>query len=334
MLVVEKHWGDEGTGLVDLAGPAAKAATSSAPLEEEAGDPRDDRARRAQLWTRSAGSCTGGDEDFGARLAERADAGGVRLGRSDDKQRRLVEALASSCASRGSRACRVEDDPDGLTGIRDARAVSSGSSAKTVPMPTAIASASARQRCTRARLCSAEIQGDSPGAVAVPPSRDIASFRVTRGNPVRACLRKDWLSRRAAAASAPAARATSTPPSRRMPGPRPEAFSVGVLGGDHDPLDPRLENRLDTGRLAPLMRTGLQRHVHRRPRRILPRAPGSPPRAARSACNPPSSAWYPSPITAPSLMRTAPTSGFGDPLAPVRAQPTLGPAVNGPDPCL
>ncbi len=70
------------------------------------------------------------------------------------------------------------------------RAVRSGSSANTVPMPTAIASDSARQRWTRARLSSPEIQGESPGAVLVRPSSDIASFSVTSGSPVRACLRK------------------------------------------------------------------------------------------------------------------------------------------------
>ena len=94
-------------------------------------------------------------------------------------------------------------------------------------MPTAIASDSARQRWTRARLSSPEIQGESPGAVLVRPSSDIASFSVTSGSPVRACLRKGWLSSRAAAASAPAAKTTSTPPSRRIPGPRPAAFSLG-----------------------------------------------------------------------------------------------------------
>ena len=94
-------------------------------------------------------------------------------------------------------------------------------------MPTAIASDSARQRWTRERLSGPEIQGESPGAVEVRPSRDIASFRVTNGRPVRACLRKGWLRRRAAVASSPAAKATSTPPSRRIPGPRPAAFSEG-----------------------------------------------------------------------------------------------------------
>ena len=74
----------------------------------------------------------------------------------------------------------VEDDPERLAGVRRARAVSSGSSASTVPMPTAIASASARQRWTSSRLCSPEIQVESPAAVATRPSSEIAIFSVTR----------------------------------------------------------------------------------------------------------------------------------------------------------
>ena len=97
------------------------------------------------------------------------------------------------------------------------------------------------------------------------PSREIASFRVTSGRPVRACLRKGWLRSRAAVASAPAAKATSTPPSRRIPGPRPAAFSEGSSEAITTRAMPGLEDRLDAGRLAPLVGAGLERHVHRRP---------------------------------------------------------------------
>ena len=102
-------------------------------------------------------------------------------------------------------------------------------------MPTAIASDSARQRWTSSRLSGPEIQGESPSAVVVWPSSDIASFSVTSGWPVRACLRNGWLSSRAAVASSPAASSTSTPPSRSIPGPRPEAFSLG----SSDPITTR-----------------------------------------------------------------------------------------------
>ena len=92
---------------------------------------------------------------------------------------------------------------------------------------------------------------------------------MTSGRPVRACLRKGWFSSRAAAASAPWANSTSTPPSRRIPGPRPAAFSRRVLGGDHDPRDAGLEDRLGAGRLAALVGAGLERHVHRRAGRVV-----------------------------------------------------------------
>jgi hypothetical protein len=42
-----------------------------------------------------------------------------------------------------------------------------------------------------------------------------------------------------------------------------------IVGGDDDPADPGLENRLRAGRLATVVRTRLQRHVHGRPGRIL-----------------------------------------------------------------
>ena len=107
------------------------------------------------------------------------------------------------------------------------RDVSSGSSARAVPMPTATASHSARQRCARARLDSPEIHCESPLAVATLPSSDMADLNTTSGRPVRACLRNGWLSRRALWPTSPSTRSTVTPSSRRMPRPRPDALSVG-----------------------------------------------------------------------------------------------------------
>ena len=107
------------------------------------------------------------------------------------------------------------------------RAVSCGSSASAVPMPTATASHEARQRWATRRLSSLEIHFESPVLVATLPSRLMADLKSTHGRPVRACLRKAWFCWRACAASSPPARSTCTPSSRRMPRPRPEAFSVG-----------------------------------------------------------------------------------------------------------
>ena len=95
-----------------------------------------------------------------------------------------------------------------------------------------------------------------------------ADLRTTSGRPVRACLRKGWLRSRAAAASAPSAQATSTPPSRRIPGPRPLAFSLGSSEPIDDPGDAGGEDRVGARRLAALMCARLERHVHRRAGRI------------------------------------------------------------------
>ena len=194
-----------------------------------------------------------------------------------------------SCESRGSRAWESKTTRTGWRAASGSRAVRSGSSARAVPIPTAIASESARQRWTRARLRSPEIQGESPEAVEVRPSSEIAILRVTRGSPVRACLRKGWLSRRAAVASSPAASSTSTPPSRRMPGPRPAAFSVGSS-------EAITTHSIPTSRIASVQ-GGWRPWCAQGSRVTYIVAPaGSSPRrrqsssAARSACKSPSSA--------------------------------------------
>ena len=74
------------------------------------------------------------------------------------------------------------------------RAVSCGSSASAVPMPTTTASTEARQRCASGRLSSEEIHFESPVRVATLPSSVIADLKSTHGRPVRACLRNAWLS--------------------------------------------------------------------------------------------------------------------------------------------
>ena len=63
--------------------------------------------------------------------------------------------------------------------------------------------------------------------VATLPSSVIADLNSTQGRPVRACLRNGWLSRRARSARSPSATTISTPSSRRIPRPRPEACSDG-----------------------------------------------------------------------------------------------------------
>ncbi len=70
------------------------------------------------------------------------------------------------------------------------RQVRCGSSDSTVPMPTRIASASARIWCTRARAASPVMPtGLRPGRPALP-SAEIASFSSTCGRPSR--MRRMW----------------------------------------------------------------------------------------------------------------------------------------------
>ncbi len=76
-------------------------------------------------------------------------------------------------------------------------------------------------------MASPLIHLESPVRVATLPSRVMADLNSTHGRPTRACLRKAWLSSRALAASSPSAMTISTPSSRRIPSPRPDAFSVG-----------------------------------------------------------------------------------------------------------
>ena len=94
-------------------------------------------------------------------------------------------------------------------------------------MPTTTASMCERQRCARSRDISPEIHLESPVAVATLPSSDMADLKSTNGRPVRACLRWPWLSSLARRATSPPAMSTSMPSSRRMPRPRPEAWSAG-----------------------------------------------------------------------------------------------------------
>ena len=136
-------------------------------------------------------------------------------------------------------------------------------------MPTATASHSVRQRCARARLDSPEIHWESPPAVATLPSSDMADLNTTSGRPVRACLRKGWLTRRAAVADLAVHQLDATPSSRRMPSPRPEAFAGRVVGGHHHPADAGLEDGRGARRRAAGVRARLQRDVHGGSGRVL-----------------------------------------------------------------
>src|SRR5215211_4973116 len=82
----------------------------------------------------------------------------------------------TSLESSGRRAPESNTTRVGWRAASTSRAVRSGSSASAVPMPTAIASDSARHSWTSRRLSGPEIHFESPAAVAVRPSRLMAAL--------------------------------------------------------------------------------------------------------------------------------------------------------------
>ena len=245
-------------------------------------------------------------------LAQGARRVGVGVRRDDDEDRRLRRGSRSSCESSGRRARRSKTTRSGWRAASTSRAVSSGSSARTVPMPTATASDSARQRWTSSRLASPEIQGESPGGrrgAAVERHRQLQGDQRQAGAGVLAeGLVEEARGGRLLAGG------EARPRRRRRggcPGPRPAAFSEGSSEAITTRAMPGLEDRLDAGRLAPLVGAGLERHVHRRPGRVLAARGGSrrappAPRAGRRARRG-------SPRRSPRRRATitAPTSGLG-----------------------
>ena len=175
-------------------------------------------------------------------------------------------------------------------------------------MPTTTASTDARQRWASSRLSSPLIHCESPVRVATLPSSVIADLNSTHGRPTRACLRKAWLSSRARAASSLSASSTSTPSSRRIPRPRPEAFSVGSSEATTTRLIPACRIASVHGGVLPSWQHGSSDTYSVAPlRSATPHASI----ALTSACTPPNCSCQPSPSTSPSRATTAPTTGLG-----------------------
>ena len=193
--------------LVDLAGLEEGAGQMRPALEQQRLD-----VARAQLGRAPgprARPRSGRSPSAPPRPAARSLSSGRvrRRARADHQHRRHVAAGAlhqlGSRAAGGPRSRRPRAAAGRPPRRRARRAVSSGSSARPVPRPTATASHSERQRCARARLASPEIQCESPVRVATLPSSVMATLSTTCGQPVRACLRNGWLIRRAARATSP-----------------------------------------------------------------------------------------------------------------------------------
>ena len=195
----------------------------------------------------------------------------------------------SSWESSGRRAVGVEDDAERLAGVRRCARSAAGRrrgrcrcrrrSRRIRRASGGPARGSARRRSRASR----------PAAVAVRPSSDIASFRMTRGRPVRACLRKGWLSRRAAVAiGAGREDDLDSAVAQDVAGPGPAAFSLGSSEAITTRAIPASRIASDAGRLAALVGARLERHVHRRPAPDphLPLARSRPAPPARRAAHP------------------------------------------------
>ena len=105
------------------------------------------------------------------------------------------------------------------------RTVRRGSSASTVPAPVINAPLRARQRCTSARAASPLIQRDSPEAMALRPSRLVASFTRSHGRPRSTRDRKPRFNSRACASIRPCS--TAMPAVRRRSKPAPSTCGNG-----------------------------------------------------------------------------------------------------------
>ena len=177
---------------------------------------------------------------------------------------------------RGSRASESKTTRRGWWWTFSTRAVSCGSSVSAVPMPIATASTDARQWCARSRLSTPEIHFESPSRVATLPSSVIADLKRTQGRPVRACLRKAWLSSRALCASSPSATSDLDALVAQDPEAAPGRLEGRVVAGDDDAADPRRQDRVGAGRRAgPDGSTARARRTaspRRDPRRRRPRS--------------------------------------------------------------
>jgi len=129
------------------------------------------------------------------------------------------------------------------------RAVSSGSSASTVPTPTAMASTCARTQCAW-RFAAADVRKvRRPDVSAIRPSRLAAAFRMTNGRPSRIKVKKGRLSD--ADASAPSPTSTCMPCSRRKANPRPLTIGFGSSVAATTRLMPASRTRCTHGGVRP-----------------------------------------------------------------------------------
>ena len=246
------------------------------------------------LRTRSGSFGPGGHDDLGAGDLQRVRRPARGAARETTTVSGTSAAPRTSWESSGSRASESNTIRRGWRETPSMRAVSCGSSASAVPIPTATASHSARQWCDSRRESSPEIHFESPVRVATLPSSVIADLNSTHGRPVRACLRNGWLSSRARAASSPSANVDLDALVAQDPRAAAGGLLRRVVGGDRrrGRCRPR-GSRPCTAACARCGSTAPARRTASRPRRSAPpqardrRALGVRRRRARRGSPPP-----------------------------------------------
>ena len=242
------------------------AGERRAALEQEAGD-----AAAAELGEGAGGQRPGGDAP---RRRPRAGPRRVPPGRPGRSRRRAAPPGSTRRASSRAGAGRVESKTTRAgwraAGGSRSRAVSRASSASAVPIPTATASDSARQRCTRR---AAALAGD-PLRVA-RAGRDLAVERARHlqrdERQARAGVLAEGLVEEAGGGRLGAlGELDLAAVVAQHPGAAAARLLARVLGGDHDALDRGREDRLGARRRPAVVGAGLERHEHRRPLEIGP----------------------------------------------------------------
>ena len=191
------------------------------------------------------------------------------------------------------------------------RAVSEGSSASTVPVPTAIASWAARCSCTRWRAAVPVIHWLVPSAAAARPSSVEAHLTVTKGRPSRTLVSHGRRSSSASSARTPPM--TSTPAARRRSAP-PPAIGLGSSSAYTTRATPASMRACAQGPVRPVWLQGSSVTTA-----VRPVASATCARASTSAWSVPAPRCQPSATIVPAASSsTQPTCGFS---------PTAGPWV-------
>src|ERR1044072_1258162 len=266
----EQDRGDEHPRLVDRSGLHENERKGASTLEKERGD-----AAAAEAGEGGVDSVGNGNLDAG--LAQRGRLTGVGLRRGDDQHRRLVEGLRQLRVEGQARPA-IEDDAGGVAGqvdvARGEQGVVGENGADADRDRIGFGAPTVDQRA-------AALTGD-PGRVAwggrgltIEGHRQLQRHQRRAGAGV---LAEGLVEQPRRGRLLAGGELDLHPPVAQDSGAASRRLLARVLGRDHDPPDPGLEDRLSAGRLPTLVRAGLQRHVHRRPRRILAPLPAIPQR--------------------------------------------------------